>query len=106
MNFQDIISGVGNFTAYGHGAYESKDLAPWVTCGDGTTLSVQASHAHYCKPRTDQGPYSHVEVGYPSVPPPETWEQYADGAFPSDVYAYVPVELVHKFIVAHGGEVQ
>jgi hypothetical protein len=37
--------------------------------------------------------------------PPDTWQNYADGEFPSDVYGYVPVELVEAFIESHGGRV-
>jgi hypothetical protein len=72
-----------------------------LTCQDGTTLSVQASYAHYCLPRGDEAPYDAVEVGYPSVTPGPEWAPYQDGS----VYAYVPVELVREFIEQHGGEV-
>ncbi len=58
--------------------YQGK-LMPHIVCNDGTTLSVQTSHTHYCTPRTDHGPYSHVEVGYPSVRPTDSWEKYFDG---------------------------
>lgn len=33
-----------------------------VTCGDGTVLSVQAGRYHYCEPRNNEGPWTHVEV--------------------------------------------
>lgn len=78
---------------------------PQIVCADGTTLSVQASEYMYCTPRDNKGPYSSVEVGYPSVEPPEIWQQYAeDPDRPTDtVYAYVPIELVSFFIARHGG---
>jgi len=53
-------------------------VAP-IVCADGVTLSVQATNSHYCTPRTDYGPYSAVEVGYPSARPPGEWERYFDG---------------------------
>lgn len=86
-----------------------KPLAPRILCEDGTVLSVQASQYHYCSPREDEGPYSRVEVGFikdatgAAVTPPEDWREYGDGCFPSDVYGYVPVELVEAFITEHGG---
>lgn len=83
---------------------------PWydrVTCADGTSLSVQASRCMYATPRNDVGPYTHVEVGFPSVPPPETWREFCDSGPVDDptsfVYGYVPVHLVRAFIAAHGG---
>jgi len=105
--FEDIIAGQGKFVQYNltdGSHYVRKELADYVHCADGTTLSVQASSTHYCTPRTDSGPYSRVEVGYPTVDPPDTWAEYADGEYPSDVYAYVPVEVVAAYIAAHGGE--
>lgn len=80
-----------------------KDHFPSVVCKDGTRLSVQASEMHYATPRNNSGPYTQVEVGFPTVNPPETWAEYADGSFPSDVYAYIPLTLVQQFIDEHGG---
>ena len=40
---------------------------PEIVCKDGTTLSVQASEFHYCTPRDNKGPYTHVEIGFPST---------------------------------------
>ena len=75
-----------------------------IVCNDGTTLSVQVGSSLYCSPReSENGPWTHVEVGFPSITPPDTWKEYSDGAFPSDVYGYVPVELVEQFIAEHGG---
>lgn len=79
---------------------------PAIKCADGTTLSVQASNYHYCTPRDDNGPWTAVEVGFPSVQPPDTWTQYCeDSTKPTDtVYACVPVSLVREFIAEHGME--
>mgnify|MGYP000453333190 CR=1 FL=1 len=80
-------------------------VRPHLNLADGTTASVQASHSHNCTPRNNEGPYSHVEVGFPSVRPEpwSEWAQYAED--PSDptrtVYSYVPIELVAEFILIH-----
>ncbi len=90
-----------------HG-FETKPRATRITCKDGESLSVQASEYHYCKPRENRGPYFCVEVGFPSVEPPEKWKEYFDGDWDSQgrtagVYGYVPIDLVVDFINAHGG---
>lgn len=83
-------------------------LVARLQCADGTTLSVQASRFHYCTPRGDTGPYSRLEVGYPSAEPPRTWREYFDGDWENDdhkesVYGYVPVGKIAWFIRRHGG---
>lgn len=81
-------------------------------CNDGVSLSIQASEFHYCTPRDNEGPYSHKEVGFisdkegNSMAPPVTWTEYAEDEFPSDVYGWVPVELIEAFIVEHGGRAE
>lgn len=77
--------------------YDYKTPAEHVVCKDGTTISVQASFHHYCTPRSDLGPYTHVEVWCASVVPTE-FDYNEDG--PS---AQVPIELVAQFIDNHGG---
>ena len=74
-------------------------------CADGTTLSIQVGETLYCHPRTNEGPWTHVEVGFPTADPGVLWREYAeDPDNPTyTVYAYVPVELVYFFIGAHGG---
>jgi hypothetical protein len=87
----------------------SLPIKPRINCKDGVSLSVQADEHKYCLPRHDEGPHHAVEVGYicdaegESMSPPESWAPYADGMFPSDVYGYVPTELVEEFIESHGG---
>jgi len=85
--------------------FSHKVMMPRIICEDGTTISVQASALHYAHPRTNRGPYTAVEVGFPSVKPPLAWEQYAeDWENPTDtVYAYIPLELVSSYIASHGG---
>ena len=73
---------------------------------NGGNLSVQASETHYCIPRNNTGPYTCVEVGYPTgVKLPDSWKEYAErwdedaDWRKSDVFAYVPVELVRELIL-------
>lgn len=89
----------------GDSEFSHKVRMPRIICEDGTTLSVQASALHYASPRTNRGPYTAVEVGFPSVAPPLAWEKYAeDWENPTDtVYAYIPLELVYFYIASHGG---
>lgn len=89
----------------GDSKFSHKVQTPRIVCEDGTTVSVQASALHYAHPRTNRGPYKAVEVGFPSVAPPLTWERYAeDWKNPTGtVYAYIPLELVSFFIASHGG---
>lgn len=85
-----------------HGAQYSPQ-AKAIKCADGLRLSVQASAGHYCEPREDFGPWSMVEVGFPSERV-EDLMPYAET--PSDptntVYGWVPVEVVERVIEAHG----
>jgi hypothetical protein len=82
-----------------------KENNPRITCKNGVSLSVQGSRAHYCSPRDDIGPYDCVEVGFPSVCPPASWEEFCeDWSDPTEtVYGYVPIELVEEFIEQNGG---
>ncbi len=79
-------------------------LAERITCSDGFSLSVQATHGAYCSPRQNIGPWSSVEVGFPSAKP-ELIMSYAETPeSPTDtVYGYVPTELVEELIELHGG---
>lgn len=79
-------------------------VVPAVECRDGFRMSVQASTNHYCIPRSDAGPWTHVEVGFPSQVEPMLWE-YAEepGAWTDSVYPRVPVEVVVAVIEVHGG---
>lgn len=87
------------------GKYWYKERSKRILCKDGVTLSVQASESHYCSPRENFGPYSEVEIGFPSIAPPESWMEYCEDkdAPTSTVYAYVPIQLVVDFIDEHGG---
>jgi hypothetical protein len=78
---------------------------PKVVCADGTGLSIQASVGHYCIPRSNRGPWTHVEIGFPDTPLGPMIEAYAEE--PKDlrnsVYAYVPIDLVWLYLATHGG---
>ena len=75
-----------------------------ITCADGFSLSVQATHGAYCSPRTNIGPWHEVEVGFPSEAP-ELILSYAEDhdQLTKTVYGYVPIELVDQLIELHGG---
>lgn len=96
-----------------------------VICRDGFRVSVIAGAGTYCAPRPSlledrlldaddvahdyPGPYTHVEVGFPSARPEpwDTWEAYADDPeAPTDtVYGRMPVPVVRALVRTHDGEV-
>lgn len=73
---------------------------PAIVCADGFTMSVQASRTHYCTPRNDQGPYTAVEIGFPSKHE-NRLAPYGDNG--NNVFAWVPVDVLDEIIRAHGG---
>lgn len=78
-----------------------------IECADGFNVSVQAGEYLYSTPRENHGPWSHVEVGYPSERPEpwDEWRNYVEDADrpTSTVYGYVPLSLVEALIELHGG---
>lgn len=50
---------------------------PRLVLADGVSLSVQACKHSYSSPRDNKGPYTKVEVGFPSEIPPEAWKEFA-----------------------------
>jgi hypothetical protein len=111
----------------------------WVVCTDGFKVSVVAGANMYCTPRPSSvtlsdanavdedypGPYTEVEVGYPSERPEpwacthnaneygycprpadaRSWQCYSDdGDTHETVFGYVPVQMVRDLIALHGGE--
>lgn len=79
-------------------------LAKRIECEDGFSLSVQATHGAYCSPRTNIGPWSEVEVGFPSATPTEIMSYAETPETPTKtVYGYVPIRMVEALIEAHGG---
>ena len=77
---------------------------PHVVCRDGFRMSVQVGAMLYCTPRSDVGPWTAVEVGYPSQVEPLLWN-YAENPWEwtDTVYPYTPVEVVAAVIEVHGG---
>lgn len=83
---------------------ESFPLAKRIECTDGFSISVQATHGAYCSPRTNLGPWYEVECGFPSDIPDGIMDYAESPGIPTEtVYAYVPIELVEKLIMMHGG---
>lgn len=80
-------------------------MMPRLILKDGTSLSVQAGEHWYSSPRDNKGPYTEVEVGFPSETPPEAWKDFAeDWDDPTGtVYGYIPLTMVMLHIGAHGG---
>ena len=72
---------------------------------DGASLSVQASEHSYSSPRDNKGPYTKVEVGFPSETPPEAWKEFAEEWVKpmNTIYSYIPLTMVMLYIGAHGG---
>ena len=86
--------------------FDMLKIRPLIHCNDGFTVSVQASHTHYCSPRDNNGRfYTSVECGFPSELPPDSWMEYAeeDKRPLKTVYAWIPVDLVEQAISEHGG---
>lgn len=77
---------------------------PRIICADGFSLSVQASDFHYCVPQDSYGPWTHVEIGFPSDIPEGIMEYAEKPENPTEtVYKRVPIELVEALIEKHGG---
>lgn len=105
LTFQQIVENVTP-KMRGGPTWQSKVLSDRIKCNDGESLSIQASRTAYCTPREDAGPYLDLEVGFPSVKPPDSMMEYCeDPDKPTDtVYGYVPVAVIQEFIDLHGGE--
>lgn len=70
----------------------------------GWSASIQASTRSYCIPRADTGPYTHVEIGYPSAGDPLIHEYAEQPDMPTEtVYGTVPAEIIMTLIDKHGG---
>lgn len=93
---------------------EFKPLNPKIKFNNGGSASIQASRTHYSEPRNNVGPYTSMEIGYPSegTEIPDSLLKYeetsqhgkGEGFNPYDsIYAYVPVSVVKEFIEANGG---
>jgi hypothetical protein len=111
MKLQEFFSATRNVKVFPLSLGETdsdgyRQPTPKVHCMDGTTLSVQVGSGLYCIPRDNNGPYTHVEVGFPSRGFTQLTE-YIDGTDDADpcesVYGYVPIEIVEEIIEECGG---
>ena len=103
-----------NIITKGNRRYLDSSDPNWVECKDGFRMSVVAGFGSYSIPRMEAhqfvvGPFTHVEVGFPSLRP-EPWDEWSryvnDDRDPTEtVYSQVPVEMVRSLIELHGGEV-
>lgn len=77
---------------------------PALECASGLNLSVQASRNHYCSPRSDKGPWSAVEVGFPSqkIEAPLPYAEEPENPC-GTVYSCVPLNLIVSIVVDNGG---
>lgn len=67
-------------------------------------MSLQASSHHYCTPRSDEGPYSSVEIGFPSKKVDKLMPYAGEAEFPTKtVYGWVPVSVVLSIVKDNGG---
>ncbi len=87
--------------------YKGTDVrapAPAIVCADGFTVSVQASSTHYSSPRSNMGPYTDFELGYPSEADDLLTEFAETPNAPTEtVYGYVPLSVVLSLLAKHGG---
>lgn len=89
-----IVSRINDHLKNGEREFPSGPVSH-ITCRDGTKISVQASKYHYCKPRDNQGPWTHVEVMMISEVEPIHFDYPED-----DVAACIPIELVAQEILS------
>lgn len=87
-----------------HGRRSNMGSLPPVVCQDGFRMSVQVGSMLYCTPRSDVGPWTTVEVGFPSRVEPLLW-RYAETPWEwtDTVYPYTPIEVVAAVIELHNG---
>ena len=104
MSYLETVIAHGNMGQPGSVAHQR------IVCADGFSMSVIAGGGAYSSPRFDPGPYTHVEVGFPSEwPEPwvSLWSAHIDAGStdPTEsVYPWVPIDDVRALIASHGGE--
>jgi hypothetical protein len=73
-------------------------------CKSGFSMSVQASKTNYSSPRDNTGPYTAVEIGFPSAAEPLIIGYAEDQDNPTEtIYGWVPAGLVKALIIKHNG---
>jgi hypothetical protein len=76
---------------------------------NGGSISVQASRYHYCEPRNDNGPYTELELGYPSreTKLSQSLIRHQEQSSVTDpynnIFPYVPVKVLMKLADMNGG---
>lgn len=99
MTVSEITNAIQNHlntaTYSGVGILKYKNRVSAIQIADTDTISIQASENHYSTPRENTGPYTEVEVGFPSFLF-STWfiEDFAEDVdSPTEtVYPYVPLD--------------
>ena len=82
----------------------TEPLNKLIRCADGFIMSVQANARAYCFPKSNTGPYTEVEVGFPNreeillLPFAEEPEKPTQ-----TVYGWVPKQTILDVIAKHGG---
>ena len=75
-----------------------------LVCKSGFSVSVQASERNYCEPKNNVGPYTAVELGFPSNEEPLIKRYAEDPGDPTGtVYGWVPTTVLFELIEKHGG---
>jgi hypothetical protein len=94
------------FRLAGHPDYRFDIVRPYLRCKDGFSMSVQASRSHYCFPKLDGGPYTSVEVGFPTEKEELLMPFSSEVCWWDNVYGWVPLSVVQQVIDNHGGFAQ
>lgn len=106
MNLHDLLATEVKEIEYSVRSITIKESTPLIYCMDGFTMSVQTGETLYCEPRDNYGPWTRVEIGFPSERV-EEFMPFIDGDETTDptetVYGYVPIDIVEKVIEQHGG---
>lgn len=88
---------------------------PFVKCGDGLVVSIQASYYHYCIPKglpySVEPEYENLEVGFQDHRKVPEWdEKYErqdwgnpDPAAINCLYGFVSIQDLDEFLKNHGG---
>ena len=75
----------------------------FVEFNSGFGVSIQANSSNYCEPRNDEGPYTAVELGFPSAEDSLIIKYAENKSEPTEtVYGWVPVGVVKALMIKHG----
>lgn len=85
------------------GTFQHKIHSPLITCRSGAQFSTQASETHYCSPKENVGPYFSVEMFGLKLSPDNQALLSDLNSAGSDIYGYVPVDVVVEMINREGG---